>query len=110
MSEPFEDLASLDKLIHEPARLAITTALASCESADFLYLQRLTGLSKGNLSAHLAKLEAAGVVEVDKRFVDRKSRTSMRLTKPGKSLVSGYWSRMDTLRRRTREWDSALEN
>jgi len=57
MSAPFERLAELDRLVHEPARLAIMTALSACERADFLYLQRLTGLSRGNLSSHL---EAGG--------------------------------------------------
>ena len=46
MPEPFEEIAGLDKLIHEPARLAILTALSACRKANFLYLQRLTGLTK----------------------------------------------------------------
>ena len=62
MKPPFKSLAELDRTIHDPSRLAILTALSSCRSADFLYLQRLTGLSKGNLSSHLAKLEDAGLV------------------------------------------------
>ena len=57
MPAPFEHIAELDRLIHEPARLAILTALRACRTADFLFLQRLTGLSNGNLSSHLAKLE-----------------------------------------------------
>lgn len=69
MKPPFEELASVDRLVHEPARLAILTALAACASADFLFLQQLTGLSKGNLSSHLAKLEQAGLVGVSKQFV-----------------------------------------
>jgi hypothetical protein len=43
MSAPFEELSRLDRLIHEPARLAIATAPASCAEADFVVLQRLTG-------------------------------------------------------------------
>ncbi len=66
MGTPFEDMAEIDRLVHEPARLAITSALLSCESADFLFLQRITGLSKGNLSSHLSKLERGGVVETTK--------------------------------------------
>ena len=57
---PFEELANLDRLIHEPTRLAILTALAACEKADFLFLQRITGLTKGNLSVHLTKLQEVG--------------------------------------------------
>ncbi|HEY3056658.1 MAG TPA: transcriptional regulator, partial [Thermoanaerobaculia bacterium] len=63
-SQPFERLAGLDRLVHEPARLSILTALSACKSADFLFLQRLTGLSKGNLSSHLSKLEEGGLVAI----------------------------------------------
>ncbi|GAB2936176.1 transcriptional regulator [Micromonospora sonneratiae] len=104
MSRPFEELAGLDKLIHEPARLAITTALASCEEADFLFLQRLTGLSKGNLSAHLAKLETAGMIEIDKRFAGKRPQTWISLTKAGHRAVEAHWHRLDDLRYRTRAW------
>ena len=63
MSAPFEELANLDRLIHEPARLAILRALAACKSADLTYLLSLTGLRNGNLYEHLEKLEVGGVVE-----------------------------------------------
>ena len=59
MSQPEEDLV-LDRLIHEPGRLAILTVLSSVRDADFVFLQRATGLTKGNLSSHLTKLEDAG--------------------------------------------------
>ena len=80
---PFEQLANLDRLVHDPARLAILTALSACERADFLFLQRITGLSKGNLSSHLSKLEEAGLVEIEKRFVEKKTQTLVRLSDPG---------------------------
>ena len=57
MPEP--DLA-LDRLIHEPGRLAILTVLSSASDADFLFVQRATGLTKGNLSSHLTKLRRRG--------------------------------------------------
>lgn len=104
MSEPFKELADLDKLIHEPARLAITTALSACEPADFLSLQRLTGLSKGNLSAHLSKLAAGGVVTIAKRFVGKRPETSVRLTSGGADALAAHWDRLDALRLRAREW------
>lgn len=97
-SGPFEQLAGLDKLIHEPARLSICTALASCDHADFLYLLRLTGLSKGNLSAHLAKLEDGGIVAIDKRFEGRIPRTSVALTPGGRDAVAAYWQQIDMAR------------
>ena len=74
MTTPFEELANLDKLIHEPARLSILTALSVCESADFLSLRRLTGLSDGNLSVQLSKLEEAGLVDIQKQFVGKEAK------------------------------------
>ena len=61
-------LAGVDRLIHEPSRSSILAILASVESADFLYLQRETGLTKGNLSVHLTKLEEAGYVSIQKTY------------------------------------------
>lgn len=104
MTAPFERLAGLDKTIHEPARLAICTALAACERADFVYLQRLTGLSKGNLSAHLRKLEDAGVVEVSKGFDGRIPRTQAALTPEGRQAFIDYWIQLDKLRTASEEW------
>lgn len=104
MSQPFAELAELDRLIHEPARLAILTALAACRSADFLYLQRLTGLTKGNLSSHIAKLEAAGLVQVDKTFDRKIPVTRLSLTKAGRRGIDQHWRRLDGLRRRATKW------
>src|SRR4051794_4031883 len=82
-----DDLPDLDRLVHEPARLAILTVLSSCASADFLFLRSLTGLTNGNLSSHLSKLEAGGLVQIEKRFVDRKPNTVVRLTPAGREGV-----------------------
>jgi DNA-binding MarR family transcriptional regulator len=98
MSKPFKEFAEIDRMIHEPARLAVLTALAACESADFLYLQRLTGLSKGNLSSHLTKLEGAGFVQIDKHFVGKTPRTNARLTAEGRTAITQYWQQVDMLR------------
>jgi DNA-binding transcriptional ArsR family regulator len=54
--------------VHEPARLAILTALDACRHADFMYPQSLTGLAKGNLSEHLAKLEEASLISLTRSF------------------------------------------
>jgi len=102
MSRPFEELADLDRLIHEPARLAILTALAACKAADFLYLQRLTGLSKGNLSSHMTKLEEGGLLAVAKEFVGKIPQTRLSLTDAGRTAIDGYWKTMDRLRKETR--------
>jgi len=101
---PFEALAGLDRLIHEPARLAILTALSACASADFLYLQRLTGLSKGNLSSHLGKLEEGGLIGVEKSFVGKVPNTRVTLTEPGRAAVDGHWKRLEQIRARASRW------
>jgi DNA-binding transcriptional ArsR family regulator len=104
---PFEQLAHLDRLVHDPARLAILTALSACERADFLFLQRITGLTKGNLSSHLAKLEEAGLIEIEKRFVDKKTQTLARLSGPGREAVGSYWKEMESLRKSAARWRPA---
>jgi len=104
VSLPFEELAELDRLVHEPARLAILTALAACKAADFLYLQRLTGLTKGNLSSHLAKLEDAELVIVEKEFVGKIPNTRISITKGGRSAVERHWKRLSQLRQASLQW------
>src|SRR3954469_5454910 len=89
----------LDRLVHEPARLALMTVLAYVGDADFVFLQRATELTKGNLSSHLSKLEDAGLVRVEKRFVERKPRTSVALTAQGKRRVERHWQQLDRLKR-----------
>lgn len=74
MSEIFEEIVGLDKIIHEPARLAILTALSSCISADFTFLQNLTGLTQGNLSGHLIRLEEAKLIEIEKKDNQKTSK------------------------------------
>ncbi len=104
MSLPFEELADLDRLVHEPARLAILTALAACKAADFLYLQRLTGLTKGNLSSHLSKLESAKFVLIEKEFVGKIPNTRVSITKSGRSAVERHWKRLDQIRQTSLHW------
>ena len=104
MSGPFEELADLDRLVHEPSRLAILTALAACKSADFLYLQRLTGLSKGNLSSHLSKLEDASLVAIEKEFIAKIPNTRVSVTKNGRAAVERHWKRLDQLRQASLDW------
>ena len=89
--------------MHEPARLVILTALASCASADFVFLGRITRLTNGNLSAHLSKLDQAGLVSVHKRFIDRKPNTHVVLTAKGRTAVEEHWRRLEELRSGARE-------
>jgi len=97
-ADELEEIGELDRTIHEPARLAILTVLASCERADFLFLQRAVRVTKGNLSSHLSKLEAGGLVEIEKRFVGRRPNTLIRLTPSGRQRVKEHWSQLDALR------------
>jgi DNA-binding transcriptional ArsR family regulator len=83
-------VTDLDRLIHEPARLLIVTILASVVSADFLFLQRESGLTKGNLSAHLSKLEEAGYVKIEKTFKGKLPLTICKLTSSGKKALIQY--------------------
>ena len=89
----------LDRLVHEPGRLAILTVLSSVSDADFLFLQRTTGLTKGNLSSHLAKLEDGGLVTIEKRFVRKKPNTRVALTDDGRRRTARHWEQLDRLKR-----------
>ena len=98
MLEP-KEAPVLDRLIHEPGRLAILTVLSSVTDADFVFLQRATGLTKGNLSSHLTKLEEAGLVAIEKRFVRKKPNTNIALTEVGRMRITQHWEQLDHLRR-----------
>jgi DNA-binding transcriptional ArsR family regulator len=89
----------LDRLVHEPGRLAILTVLSSVSDADFLFLQRTTGLTKGNLSSHLTKLEDGGLVTIEKRFVRKKPNTRVALTDDGRRRTARHWEQLDRLKR-----------
>jgi DNA-binding MarR family transcriptional regulator len=77
-------------VIHEPARLLIVAVLSVVESADFLFLMNQTKLTRGNLSSHLSKLEAAGYVEIKKEFVEKIPRTLLSLTEKGRKAFVEY--------------------
>ena len=94
MSNDLRSLTELDRLIHEPARLLIVTILSTVESADFLFLQRETDLTKGNLSAHLSKLENAGYVNIEKTFKGKLPLTVCKLTEAGQDAFDGYRQQM----------------
>ncbi|HJV47925.1 MAG TPA: transcriptional regulator [Geothrix sp.] len=90
-------ILDLDRIVHEPARLAILTVLASAEEVAFLFLQRVTGLSKGNLSSHTQKLEAAGYLETVKAFQGRIPVTSFRITEDGRAALRLYHQQLRAL-------------
>lgn len=91
-------MSSLDRLLHEPARLAVLTALSACRSCDFVYLQSLTALTKGNLSNHLQKLEQGGLIVIMKTFRGRTPRTVVSLSSAGREAIDRHWERLEALR------------
>jgi DNA-binding MarR family transcriptional regulator len=98
MSTVFEDIAGLDRLIHEPARLAILSilaTLASDERADFVYLRKHIGLTEGNLSGHITKLEEGGLIKTQKQFVNKRPNTQIRLTEEGHKAITRYWKQLE---------------
>ncbi|NYT16378.1 MAG: transcriptional regulator [Methanomassiliicoccales archaeon] len=89
----------VNKLIHEPARLMIMANLYVLESADFLFIMNRTGLTFGNLSSHMKKLEDAGYIEVIKDYVGRKPHTMLKLTEEGRKAFLEYRRCMEGLMR-----------
>jgi DNA-binding transcriptional ArsR family regulator len=94
-------VTDLDRVIHEPARLLIVALLAGVKEADFLWIQRESDLTKGNLSSHLSKLEEAGYVEVEKTYKGRIPLTLLRLTRRGSDAFESYKKRLNGLLRKT---------
>jgi DNA-binding MarR family transcriptional regulator len=88
--ENLQPLSEIDRVIHEPARLLILAYLSVVESADFLFLMNQTNLTRGNLSAHLSKLEATGYIEIKKEFVEKIPRTLLSLTEEGRKAFQKY--------------------
>lgn len=83
-------MTELDRVIHEPARLTIVALLAGVKQADFLWVLTESGLTKGNLSSHLAKLETSGYVEIDKTYRGKTPLTLLRLTPEGQAAFTAY--------------------
>jgi DNA-binding MarR family transcriptional regulator len=90
VNEDLRSLGDLDRLLHEPSRLLIASILFSVEEADFLYLLNATNLTRGNLSTHLARLEEAGYVQIEKTFKGKLPRTICRLTPLGRTAFENY--------------------
>lgn len=91
LSDPVRHpLADIDRVIHTPARLMVMTYLYAVESADFIFLINLTGLTWGNLSSHLGKLEAAAYIEIVKTFRGKRAHTIIKLTELGRVAFCSY--------------------
>lgn len=100
MPEHYDKATEIDRLIHEPARLSIVSLLSAVECADFAFLFRETGLSKGNLSSHLSKLEEAGYIAIKREIIDKVPRTTCKLTDSGREILKQYKRQMQQLLRR----------
>ncbi len=92
-------MAELDRLIHEPARLLLMALLRNIDKADFVFLLNESGLTKGNLSSHLTKLEEAGYVQIEKTYRGKVPLTLIGLTAPGRRAFDGYRKQMNGLLR-----------
>ena len=97
LEEDAAGIMSFDHMIYERSRFAILTILMRTAGADYLFIRRLTGLSKGNLSNHLAKLEEAGLVDIEKHFEGKKPVTTVKLTEEGKTVIEACHSKMNRI-------------
>jgi len=100
MIAPEPDLSSLsevDRLVHEPARLVVMASLYVVKSADYTFLMRQAGLTWGNLSAHLSKLEEAGYIQIEKTYRGKRPYTLVRLSDNGRAVFKNYMVQMKTV-------------
>ena len=91
---PTEKGLNLDRILHEPARMQIAALLYVIDSADFIFVMNQTGLTWGNLSAHLTKLEEAGYIQIEKSFKGKRPNTTIKMTKPGRAAFKEYAIKM----------------
>ena len=93
-SVELKQMVDINRVIHEPARFLIAAYLYVVQSADFLFLMNQTGLTRGNLSSHLSKLESEGYVDIQKEFVNKMPRTILSLTEKGRNAFNDYRQQM----------------
>jgi DNA-binding transcriptional ArsR family regulator len=89
-ARPLPPLTRIDRLVHEPARLMVLTILAGAEAVEFRFIEELTGLSRGNLSSHMTKLENAELITVEKSFRGKVPVTTLRITEAGRRALRAY--------------------
>lgn len=103
MSPEHRQFADIDRLIHEPSRAIILSVLRAVDSADFIYLARETRLTRGNLSVHLSKLEAAGYVSIEKTYRGKVPLTLCRMTPAGREAFDAYRQQLKIFVENTKE-------
>ena len=94
---PKSDKQSFDELLLSKSRLGIISALIGGDKLDFTYLRDILNLSDGNLSIQIRKLEDAGYIKVEKKFIDRKPKTFCKITAKGQNAVKNLMSKLDDL-------------
>ena len=99
MSAPGDitEVMALDRLVHEPARLLILAVLSGAKLVEFGFLEQVSGLSKGNLSSHMSKLEAGGLIEVKKSFRGKRPLTELCITPVGRRALANYRRQLATV-------------
>ena len=95
--------AGIDKVIHERARLGIMSMLAAADELSFVELKEHLGMTDGNLSVHLRSLGGAGYLILERDLVDRKPRTTVRITRRGRIAFRDYLDLLERIVRRARE-------
>ena len=90
MSSEIQRATAVDRLIHEPSRMLIMAILYAGGQVSFLYLLRETGLTKGNLSTHLNRLELGGYICIEKSFRGKVPQTLLSLTPEGRTAFEIY--------------------
>ncbi len=101
-------MSQLDNIIHQPARLRIMASLVALdpgEQVDFVYLRKILNLTDGNLGAHLARLEDAGYVKIQKTFIARKPRTFINATGKGRDAFEEHITALEAIIRAQKEAD-----
>jgi DNA-binding MarR family transcriptional regulator len=93
-TDSLSEIMNIDRLVHSPARLSILTYLSVVEEGDAVYLLNQTGLTWGNLSANVTRLQEAGYIEIVKEFKNKKPHTLLKLTDKGRKAFQGYQNKM----------------
>lgn len=96
-SAKYTQIVEIDRVLHEPSRLGIVALLYMLDSADFIFVMNQTGMTWGNLSSHLSKLEEAGYLEIEKAFRGKRPTTNLRLTAAGRESFKDYVQNMRKL-------------
>ena len=96
-TKDLNQIMDIDKIVHEPARLLLLVYLFFLDCADFVFLMKETGLTRGNLSSHLTKLESSGYIGVEKKFINRVPRTLLKITQRGRKAFIDYKEEMKTI-------------